>query len=164
MRNIILVGALLLFVGAGCTSASIDAPGESGGETVPAFSFESYSGEVVSNTNFHGKPHVINSWASWCVFCKRELVDFAELQEEFPNVPIIAINRGESEKTARKFTDDRNISDDLIYLLDPDDDFYRDIAGFAMPETLFVNSSGDVVLHKRGVMSLENIREQMAQL
>lgn len=118
-----------------------------------------YRGEVVSLVSFVGKPLVINAWAVWCPFCKKELPDFATLQAEFPEIVVIAIDRGEPLEKAKGYTDELGISDAMTFLMDYDDAFYRSIGGFSMPETLFVGREGDIIFHKRGPMTLEEMRE-----
>jgi len=128
-----------------------------------AFAFVSlvdYEGNVVSLEEFRGKPLVINSWAVWCPFCRKELADFATLQQEFGNrVTAIAIDRQEPLAKAKGFTDDLGITNDMFFLLDSSDSFYKSIGGFSMPETIFVNSAGEIVAHKRGPMELDEMRE-----
>ncbi len=168
MKKILLLISLVLFVGAGCsTSISTNPLGESMGDIrmAPAFSLESFDGEAVSSVEYAGQPLVINSWATWCTFCKKELPEFAEVQEQFGNeVTFIAINRAESLDKAKKFTDERDISDAMIYLLDPSDSFYKSIGGFSMPETLFVRGDGSILFHKRGIMSKEEVVERVEEL
>jgi len=124
-----------------------------------------YNGEIVQLQDFIGTPLVINSWAAWCPFCVKELSDFVTAQKEFGDtVVIIAVNRGESLKTAREYTDDLNISEDLVFLMDPDDKFYKNIGGFSMPETIFVDETGVTKIHKRGFMSLEEMQEKINDL
>lgn len=131
----------------------------------PDLSFSNYFGEIVSLKNFHGTPLVINSWAVWCPFCREELVDFANTQEELGDaVKIIAINRAESLETAHGFTDEIGATDTMIFLLDPNDSFYRAIGGFSMPETIFVDKNGIIRIHKRGPMNAEEIRANAEHL
>lgn len=127
--------------------------------------FQSYDGESTTLRQFAGKPLVINTWASWCPFCVEELLDFATVQQEFGSeVVIVAINRAEDRDAAKQFSDAYQVSDDLIFLLDPRDSFYRSIGGFSMPETLFVNRTGEITEHVRGPMTLETIREKVKRL
>ncbi|OIO61982.1 MAG: hypothetical protein AUJ47_08610 [Candidatus Marinimicrobia bacterium CG1_02_48_14] len=119
-----------------------------------------YEGEAVSLEEFRGKPLVINSWAVWCPFCRKELADFATLQQEFGDrVTVIAIDRQEPLAKAKGFTDELGITNDMLFLLDSSDSFYKSIGGFSMPETIFVNSAGEIVMHKRGPMELDEMRE-----
>jgi len=102
---------------------------------------------------------VINSWAVWCPFCVKEVPDFVTLQEEFPEVEIILVNRGESKEKVGTFLSEIGVTtEQLTFLHDASDSFYRAIGGFSMPETLFVRD-GEIVFHKRGVMDLFEMRD-----
>lgn len=138
---------------------------ESQKRKAPGFELQDYNGKTVSISDFAGKPLVINSWAAWCPFCKKELVDFALAQEEFGDkVVIIAVDRSETGEVAKKYTDELGVSDKMVFLLDPSDSFYQSIGGFAMPETIFVDEKGNIVLHKRGPMDLNEIRQRINNL
>ena len=124
-----------------------------------------YEKNEVQLSDFSGKPLVINSWAVWCPFCKKELADFAALQEEFPqDITVIAIDRQESLKKAKGFTDEIGITEKMLFFLDPTDSFYKSIGGFSMPETIFVNETGTIVVHKRGPMDLEEMIEHTRKI
>ena len=134
-------------------------------EKAPNFSLQDYNGKMVNLADFAGKPIIINSWAAWCPFCKKELTDFVAAQKEFGDkVVIIAIDRSESLAVAKGYTDQQGITDNLTFLLDPSDSFYRSIGGFSMPETIFVDKDGNIVFHKRGPMDINEMREKIRQL
>lgn len=114
-----------------------------------------YDGNIVNLADFEGKPVIINSWATWCTFCKRELPDFAELQD----VQVIAINRGEGKLRAQRFSEPW--TDDILFLQDPQDIFYKQIGGISMPETLFIDAEGNLQLHKRGYMPLDEMQNHI---
>src|SRR3990167_5494555 len=134
-------------------------------EKAPDFSLQDYDGKTVKLADFTGKPLVINSWATWCPFCRKELVDFDVAQKEFgDDVAIITIDRAESRETAKKYTDELGVTNNLIFLLDPSDSFYRSIGGFSMPETLFIDKNSDIVEHKRGPMDFSEIKDKIKQI
>lgn len=131
----------------------------------PSFSLRDYSGKVVESAQFRGKPLVVNSWASWCPFCKAELPALANAQDEFKDqVVIIAIDRGEPRDVAKRYSDLQGVTERLVFLLDPTDSFYKSIGGFSMPETIFVDKNGTVQYHKRGPMDIQEIRERIKPL
>ena len=134
-------------------------------EKAPDFALQDYDGKIVKLVDFTGKPLIINSWAAWCPFCRKELVDFAAAQKELGNdVAIIAIDRAESRETAKKYTDELGVTNDLIFLLDPSDSFYQSIGGFSMPETIFVDREGNIAERKRGPMEINEIRQKIQKL
>lgn len=134
-------------------------------EKAPDFHLQDYNGKTVSLADFAGKPLVINSWASWCPFCRQELPDFVAAQKEFGDkVAIIAIDRAESLGVAKGYTDQQGTTNNLIFLLDPSDLFYQAIGGFSMPETIFVDKNGNIIDHKRGPMDINEIRQKIQKL
>ena len=125
---ILIIGGAVLF------------SGEKGPDMVPEFSGEDFEGNIVSLSDFRGKPIVVNSWAVWCPFCIDELPEFARLQEEFEDeIVVIVIDRAESKEKQIPYLEDLEVAGKLVFLLDPGDSFYRSIGGFSMPETLFVD-------------------------
>jgi len=166
MRSYTLIAIAVIVIGAiFFVLNNRDTGTTTGGDTefnkiASASSLVDYSGNTVSLDQFKNKPLVINSWAVWCPFCREELADFAQLQKEFQNrVVVIAIDRQETFKKAKGFTDELGITGDMLFLLDSSDSFYKLIGGFSMPETIFVNSSGKIIVHKRGPMDLFEMRE-----
>lgn len=134
-------------------------------EKAPNFSLQDYNGKTIRFADFTGKPLVINSWAAWCPFCRKELVDFVAAQKEFgERVVIIAIDRAETRDVAKKYTDELGVTGDMVFLLDPSDSFYQSIGGFSMPETIFVDKDGTIKIHKRGPMDVQEMHERIAQL
>lgn len=129
------------------------------------FALQDYQGRTVFIEDFKGKPLVINTWASWCPFCVKELPEFADVQKKYKDsIVFIAINRGESADTAKDFTDKAGVTEDMVFLLDPSDSFYRSIEGFSMPETIFVDTAGVIREHKRGPLTREEIEEKVKKL
>lgn len=134
-------------------------------EKAPNFSLQDYNGKTVNLSDFAGKPIVINSWASWCPFCRQEIPDFVTAQKEFGDkVVIIAIDRAESVGVAKGYTDQQGTTNNLIFLLDQPDSFYQSIGGFSMPETIFVDKNGNIVDHKRGPMDINEIRQKISKI
>lgn len=172
--TLILIGILVVGLGGwyalrGSGASQVTAPG--GRAEAPSASpsgaltltLKDYAGNEV-NLAQQGKPLVVNSWASWCPFCRQELPDFATLQKEFPGIAVIAIDRQESLSTAQQYSDQLGVTGKLTLLLDPSDSFYKAIGGFSMPETIFVDRGGAIVFHKRGPLTIEEMRQKLSDL
>ncbi|MBI4215703.1 MAG: TlpA family protein disulfide reductase [Parcubacteria group bacterium] len=140
-------------------------PDRQAGERAPDFALQDYNGKTVRLLDFAGKPLVINSWAAWCPFCRKELVDFAAAQMEFGDkIAIIAVDRAETRDIAKKYTDELGVTDGMVFLLDPADSFYQSIGGFSMPETIFVDKNGMIIDHKRGPMDIDEMRAKIEKI
>lgn len=161
----ILTGIAVLVVGAIVltTTTKTEIKSDDDLTRLSAVALTDYDGTSVSLEKFLGRPLVINSWAVWCPFCRKELPDFAALQKEFPQITIIAIDRNEPLATVKGYTDELGITDSMVFLLDSGDDFYRSIGGFSMPETIFVDRNSTIVFHKRGPLTLEEMRAAVTQ-
>jgi len=131
----------------------------------PNFSLKDSHGNTVNLADFEGKNIIVNSWAVWCPFCVKELEDFAKLQQEFGDeITIVAIDRAESLEKTKSYTDEVGVTDDLIFLLDPNDSFYRSIGGFSMPETIFVDGEENILFHKRGPMTFGEMKQKVEEI
>jgi len=176
MKNTLLIIVAVLILGVGVwavvsprserdtVAVPISAPSQEVGsdsefDRLASLALVDGAGAAVTLDSFRGTPLVINSWAVWCPFCRAELADFAALQKEFDEqIVVIAIDRQESQEKTQAFTDELGITNDMHFFLDPSDSFYRAIGGFSMPETIFVNADGAIVVHKRGPMDLTEMR------
>ena len=136
------------------------------GITIPNLVLNDFDGQSVDLiADLAGRPAVINSWAAWCPFCVEELPALAQAQAEFGDtVTFVAIDRAESKAVAEEYVSDLSLGSEMVFLLDPSDDFYQAIGGFAMPETLFVRADGTVAFQKRGPMRLDEIRRRTQEL
>ena len=135
---------------------------EEGRQILPDVILQDTKGKDVRIREFLATPLVIYSWTAWCPFCKEELADFAEVQKEFGGkIKIIAIDRKETLEKTKEFTDSIEVTNELLFLLDPSDLFYRAINGFSMPETIFVDENGIIKDHARGVIRAEEMRRRI---
>jgi len=119
------------------------------------------SGNPFSFDAYRGKVRVVNSWASWCPFCTEELKNFETLAQEYAeqDVVVIAVNRKESKERAQAFLDTLGDFTYTKFAIDLTDAFYKSIGGFSMPETVFYDAQGNIVLHIRGLIDIEDMRQ-----
>ncbi len=133
---------------------------------LPDVTLTTFDGQAVSlREEVRGQVAIINAWASWCPYCTRELPDFVHIQEEFgDSVVVLAINRKESRGAARAYLEQHAIDEGAVRILfDDNDAFYAAIQGVAMPETVVVDRTGDIVFHARGPMTLADMRRVLAE-
>lgn len=124
-----------------------------------------YDGNDVRLSQFKREILVVHSWATWCTYCADEIKNLATLKTKYGDrIQILAPNRAESVYTAKPFTDALGIGNNIMFLLDPADAYYKSIQGYAMPETLFINERGEVLYHQRGPMNIAEVETKISEL
>jgi len=123
-----------------------------------------YQGNDVHLYEFRRKVLIAYAWASWCPYCGAEIQHLSQLKTKYGDeVQIVAINRAESLQDAKAYTDKLDVSN-ILYLLDKDDAFFKSIGGYAMPETVFINNTGDVTFHQRGPIQIDAVEQKIQEL
>lgn len=122
-------------------------------------SYTDLDGNPVEFSDFAGTPLVINSWATWMPFSKDELFSLiAQKESKGDALTILAINRMEDKAVIRAYLATYGIdASKIIFLVDPDDTFYKGVGGYAMPETVMYAYDGTITQHTRGVISREEL-------
>jgi thiol-disulfide isomerase/thioredoxin len=168
MRTVVAISIALFLVGGVSTYLLYTA-------TSPAGTRESRIAAVPVTTDLgetttigalrEGMPAIVNSWASWCPYCRKELPELEALARSFEGrVQVIAVNRGESSRVGKAYLAQLDTSSAVAYVYDATDAWYRAIGGYMMPETVFIREDGTVAHHHRGVLSSEDMRSYAALL
>ena len=124
--------------------------------------FKNIDGQDVSVSSLRGRPVIFHLWASWCALCTQEISLFTALQKEFGDaVVVVEVNRRESSETVKKYADALDAEHHLIFVADFGDALYKEIGGFSMPETIFVDASGVIRDHVRGKMDAVEIKRRI---
>lgn len=124
-----------------------------------------YEGHDVRLSQFKREILVVHAWATWCTYCAEEIKNLATLKTKYGDrIEILAPNRAESVYIAKPFTDALGVGNNITFLLDPDDAYYKSIQGYAMPETLFINERGEVFYHQRGPMNIAEVETKISEL
>lgn len=128
--------------------------------------FKNLAGESVSVADDFGSIIVVSSWASWCPQCADSFPKLSEVTSEFidKDVVVYAVNRGEDAYSVERYLSTIQKPDNLKFLLDPTDYYFRNSTGYAMPETIVYNKKGEVVLHQRGELRLAELKETLHKL
>jgi len=164
----ILGGVLVALLGAGVYWWFFSLPEESAETFTGEYELvlKNYDGDEIALSEFKRELLVVHVWASWCPYCGEELQNLMRLKGEYgDDVRILAVNRAEPEAEARAFTQSLGIDPMAVeLLLDPDDEFFKSMGGYAMPETIFINARGEIIYHQRGPMKVDEVISQVNAL
>lgn len=111
----------------------------------------------------HGRPAVINLWATWCPPCRREMPMLAEMARENPDVDFIFANQGENREAIQSYLQSAGIKLNFI-LLDPFLALSRHYGAQGLPATLLVRADGTLATSHLGEISKESLLEAISVL
>ncbi len=131
------------------------------GSAAPDFVLPDYEGRAVRLSDFRGKVVVLNFWATWCTACEREMPDMQRLAKRYADqLVVLAINRGESTGSARRWSEARNLPD-IRFVVDTQERVARAYRlGSGMPQTLFIDQNGIVRVIVPGAQSYAQFEER----
>ncbi len=121
---------------------------------------------VTLSDNIGNKVLYVNTWASWSPLSRDELIALNEVAGEFKDKPItfIALNRREQLPQAQAYLATLPPLPNLTIVVDSTDEFYKEVTGYAMPETVLYTKDGTMWRHERQPQNAEAIRNLANEL
>ncbi|WP_059052453.1 peroxiredoxin family protein [Paenibacillus senegalimassiliensis] len=134
------------------------------GGTPPAFKLLGLDGEVHSLKDYKDQVVVLNFWATWCVYCVKEMPALQAQWEKWRDqgVVVLGINTGEDPVTVESFVRQTGVSFPILY--DSDNTVTRDYGIVPMPTTFFVGRNGKISSIHQGELNLDTLDDQIRQL
>jgi peroxiredoxin len=133
------------------------------GQPAPNFTTHDAHDNVVALQEYHGRPVVLNFWATWCVPCRQELPVLQAAYETHRDrgLVILAISQDAAEQKAmvRAYVADLGIT--FPPLLDPEGGVAAYYNIFLLPSTIFINPAGTVVAVHLGLMTRPQIEQHL---
>jgi len=161
---VLAVLGVLVFLYISYMSDSKDAVSESLLQA-PEFSLPDASGKIIDLESLEGEVKVVTFWASWSPYTRDELTSLSRLKEEYgKKVSVAALDRDVNPAEGRVYLESLGLGDVLVFVYDQNDEYFKKVNGYAMPETLFVNEDGKIVAHQHGPMSYEDMRAQIERM
>ncbi len=119
-------------------------------------------------SDFRGRPVYLNWWASWCIPCRVEMPDIAELIDRHSELVVIGINRAEPLGRAQDFLDSIELRDGSkgmrfsVNGTDPNDTLYNEYRALGMPVSVFIDAKGEITFVQNGLLRLSQMEEIVA--
>lgn len=117
---------------------------------IPSVIVKDLKGTSVNTNTFNndGKPMIINFWATWCMPCKRELNNIAEVYPDWveeTGVKLIAVSIDDARSSSRVVPYINGAAWDYEVYIDSNADFKRAMNVNNVPHTFLVDGNGKVV-------------------
>jgi peroxiredoxin len=136
------------------------------GQQAPDFTTHDTHDNVVTLQTYHGRPVVLNFWATWCAPCRQELPVLQAAYEAYQDkgLVILAISQDTAEKkqAVRSYVADLGIT--FPPLLDPEGSVAAHYNIFLLPSTIFINPAGKVMAVHFGLLSRTQIEKHLVAI
>jgi cytochrome c biogenesis protein CcmG, thiol:disulfide interchange protein DsbE len=136
VKHIRLILAAFLVFAAGCDRG---AHPRQTGRPAPDFTVTDGNGHI-HLADYRGKIVILNFWATWCLPCIAELPSLTAMQQQLPQVQVLAVSIDVDQQAYRDYLVEHKIS-----LLTIDDPAHRtaDLYGtYRWPETYVIDQHG----------------------
>ena len=89
-------------------------------EPAPKFRAKTMDGETINNDSIQGKVLLLQFWATWCPYCKRDMAALERIGREFESqgLMVLGINVGESKKKVNQFLEQSPRSSKVVLMED----------------------------------------------
>lgn len=186
MKKILVITLALLLIGTGCANVVkdkepeeivdkdtvvIEAPVEPVGpvkqdieigKEAPDFTLKNLNGEEVSLSDYRGKIVLINFWATWCMYCDKEMPDLQKIHEENDDLVVLAVDSMEDKETVKKYIEKGGY--DFEVVLDQDGKVSQTYLVSGLPTSLFVDEEGILLLGVPGMLTYEQMNSVLEKI
>ncbi len=126
-----------------------------GEKTLPAITLTDVNGKQVNVADYskNGKITVLSFWATWCVPCKKELNNMADMYEDWQkkyNMQIVAVSIDDSRSSTKVKPTVEGQRWEYEVLLDVNQDLKRQMNIQSVPFTVVVDANGKIAFTHSG--------------
>jgi peroxiredoxin len=115
------------------------------GKEAEDFTLKDLDGNDVSLSSFRGKVVLLNFWASWCPYCRKERAELNNLQKEYDgkNLVIISVSGDRSLVKLQQYIKKNPV--DFIVLSDSDGEVSESYGVRALPTNFLIDRQGRIL-------------------
>jgi thiol-disulfide isomerase/thioredoxin len=133
-------------------------------QPLPNLVLETEQGQPQNLRAFVGKPVVLNTWATWCGPCRREMPLLLEEAAHQHNVQFVFVNMGEGPEAIRIFLDEVKLKQIPHLLLDKKAALSEVLQIQGLPTTLFFDAKGNLLARHLGEINREELKGYLGRL
>jgi thiol-disulfide isomerase/thioredoxin len=131
---------------------------------LPAVELKTLTGDTTNLAALsHGKPMVVNLWATWCPPCRREMPVLAEAQQRETGVTFVFVSQGDDTAKVQRYLSSSQLNLANV-LLDSHSEMGHAIGSTALPTSLLYDASGHLVDSHVGALSSATLADKLVAL
>lgn len=136
------------------------------GDVAHDFTLNDLDGNLVSLSDYGGRPVIVNFWATWCAPCRIEMPELQATFEEYQDdgLAILALDQDEpAEVASAYFYDEMGLT--FTPLLDESSEVSTQYGSYGvLPSTYFIDGSGTISAIHRGPLTRSQIEGYLDDL
>jgi len=119
-------------------------------ENAPRFKARTLTGELFTNESTRGKVLLVQFWATWCPYCKRDQPALDTLLADFrgQGLEILEVDVAESRRKVKQFLDDHPRNTKIVMM--EDTNLAAAFAARSFPHYVLIDRDGKVVGEQKG--------------
>lgn len=118
-------------------------------------------GTTVKLSEVTKKHTIVNFWATWCGYCKKEMPDLVELAKR-DDVAVIFISQGEPADTVRQYMKTMGYEFDVY--IDPSKTYTKKYEITGYPHNMFLTENRAIMFRQPGYMEKSEIENMLKQI
>jgi len=135
----------------------------SGFDEAPDYHARALSGSKFTKASLKGKVVLVQLWATWCGYCRREQPVLDELVRQFApkGLTLLAVNVGESRDTVEQYL--REMPREPHVVLENDTNLAKFYNSGGFPAYVLIDREGKLAGAQRGAGGEEALRELLSR-
>ncbi len=127
----------------------------------PQFNLRSLDGQTFSNSSLSGNIVLLEFWATWCPYCRKDQPAVDAIQSEYASrgVVVIAVDVGEEESIVRQYLQKNPRSCSVA--LDESNAVARRFGMDGVPHYVVIDRSGNIVARSSGAVGEQGMRNML---
>jgi len=120
------------------------APAQEADAVAPELTLEELSGRELALQGMAGEVVLVNTWATWCPPCRKELPALEAVHRRYDDqgLIVLGVNVGESRDEVQRFVTRSGLT--FPILLDPNEDSLRAFGSISLPSSFLIDRDGKV--------------------
>src|SRR5579864_5904476 len=139
----------------------------SAGDAAPNLELRDLQGAQHTLADYHGKPVVLNFWATWCVPCATEMPLLSEMQNRYKDKVVFLAVSVDDEDVKPEIAGfiKKHKGDALTVMTGATLDSLHDFGlAPAMPGTVFIDAEGNIVGRVSGALKRPDLEQRLRKL